>query len=72
MFPHKTFALFCAVCALTLAASFQITRAAAGGEITGTVTDPKGAVIAGASVTVTDPISNQSFRAVTNEGGATK
>lgn len=71
MFPRQTLAIICAVCALSLAASFRSTRAA-GGEITGTVTDPKGAVVIGASVTVTDPISNQTFRAVTNQQGRYK
>ncbi|HMG75708.1 MAG TPA: carboxypeptidase-like regulatory domain-containing protein [Pyrinomonadaceae bacterium] len=36
----------------------------AGGRIEGKVIDPKGAAIAGAIVTVTDPVSNQNFRAM--------
>jgi hypothetical protein len=35
------------------------TRAAAGGSISGTVTDPKGAVVVGATVTVTDAAGTQ-------------
>jgi hypothetical protein len=45
---------------------------AAGGQITGTVTDPKGAVVAGAAITVTDPVSNQKFTATTDQQGRYK
>jgi hypothetical protein len=38
----------------------------AGGRIEGKVTDAKGAVIAGASVTITDESSQQKFTAVTD------
>ena len=41
----------------------------AGGRIEGKVTDPKGATVAGASVTITDEINNQKFTAVTDEQG---
>ena len=44
----------------------------AGGRIEGKVTDPKGAAIAGAIVTVTDPVSNQNFRATTDGEGRYK
>jgi hypothetical protein len=41
----------------------------AGGRIEGKVTDPKGAIVVGATVTVTDPASNQTFTAVTDQQG---
>jgi hypothetical protein len=41
----------------------------AGSVITGKVTDPKGAAIVGATVTVTDTVSNQTFTATTNNEG---
>lgn len=48
--------------------SLVIVRAA-GGRIEGKVTDPKGAVVVGAAVTVTDPETNQTFTGVTNGEG---
>jgi len=44
----------------------------AGGRIEGKVTDPKGAVVSGATVTVTDPVSKQTFNAVTDDQGRYK
>src|SRR5258705_2859424 len=44
----------------------------AGGGIEGKVSDPKGAAIVGASVTITNPISNQTFTAVTDGQGRYK
>src|SRR5258705_135472 len=44
----------------------------AGDGIEGKVTDPKGAAIVGASVTITNPISNQTFTAVTDGQGRYK
>lgn len=44
----------------------------AGGRIEGKVTDTKGAAVVGAAVTVTDPISNQKFTAVTDGQGRYK
>jgi len=44
----------------------------AGGRIEGKVTDPKGAAVAGASVTVTDEVNNQTLTAVTDEQGRYK
>ena len=40
-----------------------------GGRIEGKVTDPKGAAVAGASVTVTDEINNQTSTALTDQQG---
>ncbi len=42
---------------------------ASGGRIEGKVTDPKGAAVVGAAVTVTDPETNQTFTAVTDGQG---
>jgi hypothetical protein len=50
-----------------LVCPFQV--AAAGGQIEGKVTDPKGAAVVGAAITVTDPVTNQTFTAVTNGQG---
>src|SRR5205814_2988807 len=44
----------------------------AGGRIEGKVTDPKGAVVSGATVTVTDPVSKQTFSGVTDDQGRYK
>ncbi|MBA3239771.1 MAG: carboxypeptidase regulatory-like domain-containing protein, partial [Acidobacteria bacterium] len=41
--------------------------AAAGGELRGTVTDPKGAVVVGASVTVTDAASGETRGTATTD-----
>lgn len=45
---------------------------AAAGSLTGTVTDPKGALIAEAVVIVTDPVTNQTFTVTTNKEGVYK
>jgi len=45
---------------------------AAGGSIAGAVTDPKGALIAGATVTVTAPATGQKFTATTDQQGRYK
>src|SRR5436309_1948350 len=39
------------------------------GEITGTVTDPSGAIITGTAVVITNTATRQARRAVTNEAG---
>src|SRR6266508_3809029 len=44
----------------------------AGGRIEGKVTDPKGAAVAGASVTITEEVTNQTFTAVTDSQGRYK
>src|SRR2546421_12292868 len=49
-----------------------ITVHGAGGRIEGKITDPKGAIIIGAAVTVTDPDTNQTFTAVTDQQGRFK
>jgi hypothetical protein len=49
-----------------------ITVHGAGGRIEGKVTDPKGAVVVGAAVTVTDANTNQTYTAVTDKQGQFK
>jgi hypothetical protein len=44
----------------------------AGGRIEGKVTDPKGAVVAGATVTITDPVTNQTRTTLTDGQGRYK
>jgi len=60
------------VLSLVLLALPLIIAHGAGGRIEGRVTDPKGAAVAGAIVTVTDPVSNQNFRASTDSEGRYK
>jgi len=48
---------------------FALIVNASGGRIEGKVTDPKGAAVVGAAVTVTDPETNQTFMAVTDGQG---
>ena len=58
---------------LALLASIPLLIAhAAGGRIEGKVTDPKGAAIPGATVTVTNQTTKQVVTAVTDAQGATK
>ncbi len=68
MFPRKFFPLACAL-ALAVCALGAAHAIAAGGEIAGTVTDPKGALVVGANVTVTDTATNKTFSAITDAQG---
>ena len=45
-------------------------QGASTGSLSGTVTDPKGAVVAGATVTVKNAATNQEFSTQTNNNGA--
>src|SRR6266436_2013878 len=60
-------------CLLALCLALLITQPltvhGAGGSIQGRVTDPKGAMVVGATVTVTDPETNKSFTAITDPQG---
>ena len=47
----------------------SFTTWAAGGRMEGKITDPKGAAIVGARITVTDPANNQTFTATTDSQG---
>ena len=49
-----------------------ITVHGAGGRIEGKITDPKGAVVVGAAVTVTETTTNQTYTAVTDKQGQFK
>jgi Carboxypeptidase regulatory-like domain/Peptidase family M1 domain len=57
------------ILSLALLATPLVIVHGAGGRIEGRITDPKGAVIVGATVSVTDPITNQTFTAVTDQQG---
>jgi hypothetical protein len=60
-----------AVCLALLAMPTMIVHSA-GGRIEGRVTDPKGAVVVGATVTVTDPATDQKLTATTDTQGRFK
>jgi hypothetical protein len=66
MFQRKLPALACALALVLIPLSGA--RAAAGGEITGTVTDPKGAVVVGAQVSATDAAGKTATVPTDNEG----
>ena len=53
---------------LLFAATLQAQDTAA--SLTGTVTDPSGAVVPGASVELVNPATGQSYKALTNSGGS--
>ena len=48
------------------------TARAAGGQIEGKITDPKGAAVVGAKVTATDAVTNQTYTATTDAQGRYK
>jgi hypothetical protein len=50
---------------------FAVVRGA-GGSIAGKVTDPKGSIVVGATVTVTDPVTNHVFTVITDKDGRYK
>ena len=58
-------------CLALLAIPLAIVHSA-GGRIEGKVVDPKGAIVAGATVTVTDPATNQTYTAITDQQGRYK
>jgi hypothetical protein len=58
-----------AVLLLLAALTIPIVVLGAGGRIEGKITDAKGAPIAGATITVTDPANNQTFTAVSDGEG---
>src|SRR5260370_22298782 len=55
----------------TLALPFAVAHGAGGG-IEGKVTDPKGAIVVGATVTVTDLLTNQRVTTITDQQGRYK
>jgi hypothetical protein len=58
-----------ALAAIVLSFAAFAVSATGGGRIEGQVSDPKGAAVVGAAVTVTDPETGQTFRTVTNARG---
>jgi hypothetical protein len=62
-------ALFCAL-VLVLAIPFAVNAQQYSGSITGTVTDPSGAAISGATVTATNAGTNATYTATTSDLGA--
>jgi len=56
-------------CLLALTPSALLAQAASTGTVAGTVTDPSGAAVAGAGVTLVDPSTNDSRKTTTNETG---
>jgi uncharacterized GH25 family protein len=67
MFYRKFLPAACAL-ALVVLSVFGV-RAASGGDIVGTVTDPMGAVVVGAQVTATDTATQKSSSATTDSKG---
>jgi hypothetical protein len=63
---------FSIILALSLLVTPLLAALAAGGGLAGTVTDPKGALVSGASVTATAPATNQKFTATTDQQGRYK
>lgn len=49
--------------------TYEASEGAAPGTISGTITDPNGAVVPGATVTITNSATNQSFTTTTNSDG---
>ena len=66
---QKVFKKALLILSLALLATPLVIVHGAGGRIEGRITDPKGAVIVGATVIVTDPVTNQTFTAVTDQQG---
>src|SRR6185369_6292660 len=60
------------VISVLLSALPLISVYSAGGRIEGKITDPKGAIVVGAAVTVTESTTNQTYTAVTDKQGQFK
>jgi hypothetical protein len=71
VFARKTLGYFCFVFALISGLAPVSTRgqAISTGTIQGAVTDPAGAAVAGATVTLTEPATGLSREEVTNDAG---
>jgi outer membrane receptor protein involved in Fe transport len=63
------FAIFFPVAFLLQLAALTYAQSANSGTISGTITDPSGAVISGATVTIDNPVSQYSKTAVTDNSG---
>ncbi len=68
---RKNLALFCALCSFFFLPGFapSALSQAVNATLLGTVTDPTGASVSGASVTVTQTATSTKYSAVTNESG---
>src|SRR5260370_24481634 len=58
-----------AICLLAFAANLSFAQSTNSGEIRGTVTDPTGAVVAGATVTLVNVDTGETKDFVTNDNG---
>src|SRR5262249_59102638 len=63
-FGKRAGLIACAICFTT-----SLTWAQTQGEITGVVTDPTGGMVAGAKVTVTNPLTNFTRQVISNSSG---
>ncbi len=63
------FAIFFPVAFLLQLAAFTYAQSANSGTISGTITDPSGAVVPGATVTIDNPVSQYSRTAITDRSG---
>ena len=63
------FAIFFPVAFLFQLAAFTYAQSGNAGTISGTITDPSGAVIPGATITILDPVSQYSRTAITDRSG---
>lgn len=61
--------VFVLVCSLVLIPTKLIAQSATAGAVTGTVTDPAGALVPGASITLTDPAKNVSQTTSSDSAG---
>src|SRR5437660_3594527 len=61
--------VFALCCLFVLTPSALFSQAASTGTVAGTVTDPSGAAIVGATVTLLDPSTNDSRTTTTNDAG---
>ncbi len=66
---HSTWSKWVVVCFLTVFANFSLQAQAVSGTIVGTVTDPNGAVVPNAQVTITLTGQSAVHTSVTNESG---
>ncbi|MCA1614208.1 MAG: carboxypeptidase regulatory-like domain-containing protein [Acidobacteria bacterium] len=69
MFYRKSPALACAFALLLVTFAPPRSAAAAGGEIAGTITDPKGAVVVGAQVTAVEAATGKTAQGLTDGQG---
>ena len=66
----RCFAVFLLAFLLQAASSFVFAQSAGNsGTITGTITDPSGAVVPGATVTINNPVSEYTRTATTDDAG---